>query len=126
MIEVGFVGSVLWACAACSFVFQKDIPLSSIFSSRDSATYGVAKEWAMILKQLVGKSTDHVNNTQDISGNIKKITLGAGECITSYDVAALFASVPVEPALEIIKERLEKKLHFNKKQYCQYKISSNY
>ena len=37
----------------------------------------------------------------------KKTKLEEGECITSYDVTALFTSVPVPSALEIIKNKLE-------------------
>ena len=38
----------------------------------------------------------------------KGFTLQLGECLTSYDVTSLFTSVPVEPALNIIKDLLEK------------------
>ena len=38
----------------------------------------------------------------------KHITLAAGECLSPYDVSALFTSVPVDPALNIIKDLLEK------------------
>ena len=38
----------------------------------------------------------------------KHITLAPGECISSYDVSALFTSVLVDPALNIIKDLLEK------------------
>ena len=38
----------------------------------------------------------------------KHVTLAPGECISSYDVSALFTSVPVDPALNIIKDLLEK------------------
>ena len=31
-----------------------------------------------------------------------------GVCLTSYDVTALFTSVPIHPALKIIKDLLEK------------------
>ena len=31
-----------------------------------------------------------------------------GECLNSYDVSALFSSVPIDPALNIIKDLLEK------------------
>ena len=37
-----------------------------------------------------------------------KVTLMPGECLSSYDVTALFTSVPVDPALGIIKGLLEK------------------
>ena len=35
------------------------------------------------------------------------ITLMPGECLSSYDVTALFTSAPVDPALGIIKDLLE-------------------
>ena len=38
---------------------------------------------------------------------VKGITLKPGECITSYDVSALFTYVPIEPALNIIRRKLE-------------------
>ena len=31
-----------------------------------------------------------------------------GECLSSYDVSALFTSVPIDPALKIIKDQLVK------------------
>ena len=39
---------------------------------------------------------------------IKHITLGPGECLSSYDVSSLFTSVPVDPAPNIIKDLLDK------------------
>ena len=39
---------------------------------------------------------------------VKHITLAPGECLSSYDVSALFTSVPVDPPLNIIKDLLEK------------------
>ena len=73
-----------------------------------SATYGVAKELAKILKPLVGKSPQHINSTQDFVEQGKHITLAPGECLSSYDVSALFTSVPVDPVLNTIKDLLEK------------------
>ena len=57
---------------------------------------------------LVGKSPHHINSTQDFIEQVKHITLGPGECLSSYDVSALFTSVPIDPALNIIKDLLEK------------------
>ena len=82
--------------------------LRPIVSSCGSVTYGVAKELAKILKPLVGKSPHHINSTQDFVEQVKHITLAPGECLSSYDVSALFTSVPVDPALNITKDLLGK------------------
>ena len=71
-------------------------------------TYGVAKDLTKILKPLVGKSPNHINSTQDFTKQVKNVTLLPGESLSSYDVSALFTSVPVNPALGIIKDLLEK------------------
>ena len=68
----------------------------------------MAKELAKILKPLVGKSPHHINSTHDFVEQVKDITLEPGECLSSYDVSALLTSVPVDPALNIIKGLLEK------------------
>ena len=39
---------------------------------------------------------------------VRHITLVPGECLSSYDVSALFTSVPIDPALKVIKDLLEK------------------
>ena len=89
-------------------IHKPDTPLRPIVSSCGSVTYGVAKELAKILKPLVGKSPHHINSTQDFVEQVKHITLAPGECLSSYDVSALLTSVPVDPALNIIKDLLEK------------------
>ena len=84
-------------------IHKPDTPLRPIVSSCGSVTYGVAKELAKILKPLVGKSPHHINSTQD-----RQFKLEPGECLSSYDVSALFTSVPIDPALNIIKDLLDK------------------
>ena len=89
-------------------IHKLDTPLRPIVSSCGSVTYGVAKELAKILEPLVGKSPHHINSTQDFVEQVKHITLAPGECLSSYDVSAMFTSVPVDPAINIIKDVLEK------------------
>ena len=38
---------------------------------------------------------------------VREVTLLPGECLNSYDVSALFTSVPIDPSLNIIKDLLE-------------------
>ena len=89
-------------------IHKPDTPLRPIVSSCGSITYGVAKELAKILKPLVGKSPHHITSTQDFVEQVKHITLAQGECLSSYNVSVLFTSVPVDPALDTIKDLLGK------------------
>ena len=89
-------------------IHKPDTPLRPIVSSCGSVTYGVAKELAKILKPLVGQSPHHINSTQDFVEQAKHFKLESGECFSSYDVSALFTSVPIDPALNIIKDLLVK------------------
>ena len=88
-------------------IHKRDIPLRPIVSSRGSINYEVAKEHSRILRPLVGKSPHHINNTGDFVQQVRGIKLQATECITSYDVSALFTSVPIESAITIIRNKLE-------------------
>ena len=68
----------------------------------------MAKELVKIFKPLVGKSSYHINSIHDFVEQVKQLTLAPGECLISNDVSALFTSVPVDPALGVIKDLLEK------------------
>ena len=48
----------------------------------------------------------HIKNTKDFVEQIKNTKLEEGDCIHYYDVMALCTSVPVDPAINIIKNRL--------------------
>ena len=91
-------------------IHKPDKLLRPIVSSCGSVTYGVAKDLNKILKPLVGKSPHHINSTHDFVEQVKHITLAPGKCLSKYDVSALFTSVPLDPALKVIKDLLEKDL----------------
>ena len=74
-------------------IHKKDTTLRPIVSSCGSVTHGVAKELTKNLKPLVNKSPHHINSTQDFVEQVKCIILAPGECLSSYDVSALFTSV---------------------------------
>ena len=88
-------------------IHKAGVPLRPIISSRGSATYETAKELAKILKLLVGRSPYHVQNNKDFLDSIKNIKIQPDECIMSYDVSALFTSIPIEPAIKIIQKYLK-------------------
>ena len=84
-------------------IHKTNISLRPIVSSRSSVTYGVAEVQAKILKPIVGKSPHHIQSTEDFVQRVRKVTLQPGECLCSYDVTTLFTSVPVDPALDILR-----------------------
>ena len=57
---------------------------------------------------LVGKSPHPIHRTEDFVEKANKATLIPGKCLNSYDVTALFTSVPIYPGLDINKDLLEK------------------
>ena len=87
-------------------IYKVGTPLRPIVSSMGSITYGVAKELAGIICPLVGQSQHHLKNTQHFIQKIQQVTLQPGEVISSYDVKALFTSIPVDPGIIIVKQRL--------------------
>ena len=88
-------------------VHKSGMPLRPIVSSIGSVTYVTSKELSRILKPLVGRSPHHVQNNQEFIQQLEDIKLRSDDIIMSYDVKAFLTSVPIKPALKIIKKLLE-------------------
>ena len=88
-------------------VHKEGTPLRPIVSSIGAVTYSAAKVLSRILMPLVGKSPHNIHNNQDFMEHLMGIQLGPGEVMVSYDVRALFTSVPIQPALKIIEKLLK-------------------
>ena len=89
-------------------IHKPAIPLRPTVPSIGTVTYSTAKELAKILKPLVGMSTHHVHNTRDFVEHLQDVRLKQGRYIISYDVTALFTSVPIQPVVNIIQQKLAK------------------
>ena len=96
-------------------IHKEETPLRPIVSSIGAASYETAKELAKILKPLVEKSMYHVHNTQDFIQQIKDIKLQKDQGMVSFDVKALFTSVPTKPAIKTIKRLLEEDPELHKR-----------
>ena len=82
-------------------------PLRPIVSSGGSITYGVAKELAYSHQTLGWPvSLSYLKNTQHFVQQIQNKRLEPGEVMTSFDVKALFTSVPVDPSIQIVQHKL--------------------
>ena len=88
-------------------IHKKETPLRPIVSSIGSVSYSTSKELARILKPLVGRSPYHMHSNQDLIEDLRSLKLGKDECLMSFDVKALFTSVPIQPAINVIQKLLE-------------------
>jgi len=88
-------------------IHKKDYPLRPIVSSIGSVSYKAARLVADILSPLVGQSPHHIKNSADFVKKIKDLEVPPGQKQISYDVSALFTSIPVDSAVDCIKRRLE-------------------
>ena len=50
----------------------------------------------------------HLQSIGDFVSRAKGLTLQLGECLSSYDVTSFFTSIPIDPAINTIKDLLEK------------------
>ena len=89
-------------------VHKAGVPLRPIVSSIGAVFYETSKELSRILKPLVGHSPYHVHNNQEFLHQLQEQKLGPDDIIMSYDVKALFTSVPIQPSIDIITKLLEK------------------
>ena len=87
--------------------YKKNTPLRPIVSSVGTITYNCAKLLVEILSPLVGKTVHHVANSQDFAKRIINERVEEDKELRSYDITALFTSVPVDKALTVIQARLE-------------------
>ena len=87
-------------------IHKQSRPLRPIVSSIGSITYQCSKHISDVLAPLVGKTEHHVANSQQFVDKVKELRVEEDEELRSYDVTALFTSVPVDKALDIIHNKL--------------------
>ena len=87
-------------------IHKQGVPLRPIVASRGSFTYPVAKHLSKILSPMVGKNGLALKNSTELVSTLRDCKLDETDILVSFDVTALFTSVPVEKSLEIIQQRL--------------------
>ena len=74
-------------------------PMCPIVSACGTFTYNLAKYLTKILKVYIGHSSSFVKDSKDLI-----IKLQDNEELVSFDVSALFTSIPVNQALDVINQ----------------------
>ena len=69
-----------------------------------TSTYNLAKYLIGILKVYVGHTSSFVKDSKDLTDKLQSIELWDNEELVSFDVSALFTSIPVNLPLDVINE----------------------
>ena len=89
-----------------SKVYKPPCLLRPIVACRGSIMYGTARWVAHILAHMVGKTPHLLQNSADLVNKLSQIRVDEDESLISFDVSALFTSVPVEESHTLIHEKL--------------------
>jgi hypothetical protein len=87
-------------------IHKDGYPLREIVDGTGGVVKQVDKYIAGIIKQYVEDTDHYIKNSRDFVEKVKDVTVGADETLVSYDVTALYPSVPQDEAIELISEKL--------------------
>ena len=89
-------------------VHKEGIPLRPIVSAIGSPIYSLAKELARILSPLAGRTSSYIKNSTHFVQKVWNTPLDKPDRLVSFNVVSLFTKVPVNEAMVVIEEMLEK------------------
>ena len=87
-------------------IHKTDMPLRPIVSGNGSVTENTAKHLSKILNEVKGKNPHSIKNSEDFVNKIKDLGVPPAQKLVSFDVSALFTSIPIDFALKAIKQKL--------------------
>ena len=85
-------------------IHKANCPMRPIVSACGTSTYNLAKYLTKILKVYIGHSSSFVKDSKDLTDKLQSIKLQDNEELVSFDVSALFTSIPVNQALDVINQ----------------------
>ena len=85
-------------------IHKANCPMRPIVSACGTSTYNLAKYLTKIFKVYVGHSSSFVKDSKDLTDKLQSIKLQDNEELVSFDVSALFTSIPVNQALDVINQ----------------------
>ena len=87
-------------------IHKNNMPMHPIVSACGTATYNTAKFITKILQNYSGKTSSFVKDSTDCIKKIKHLSINPEETLVSFDVSALFTSIPVPVAVQVINSKI--------------------
>ena len=81
-------------------IHKANCPMYPIVSACGTATYQLAKFLTKILQKYTGITPSFVKDSKDFSDYLRSVNIDTDEELVSFDVSALFTSIPVPTALD--------------------------
>ena len=83
-------------------IHKANCPMCPTVSACGTATYQLAKFLTKILQRYTGITPSFVKDSKSFSEHLRLVHIGENEELVSFDISALFTSIPVPTALDVI------------------------
>ena len=83
-------------------IHKANCPMHPIVSACGTATYQLAKFLTKILQRYMGITPSFVKVCKNFSEHLRSVNISEEEELLSFDISALFTSIPVPTALNVI------------------------
>ena len=89
-------------------VHKKNFPGRAVVSQIDDPTYKVCKILKDILNPLTENGQSFIQNSFDLKKTLNILNIDKNDIQASFDVVALYPSIPIKKALECVRVKLQK------------------